>query len=147
METHEAAQAAIASEENAPEGDNPNPRVLLLMQLEGMKLQLEALFSFVFVIYFSFSFFWWCRVCFWALDGNSGTIALYILIYIYIYHVLAFFTFDGCPYLLHELASIKLVYMIQVFVRGCILCFSSLIVYIYHLPSSMVCVQLWNLMT
>ena len=84
MEAHEATQAAIASEENAPEGDNPDPRVLLLMQLEGMKLQLEALFSFVFVIYFSFSFFWWCRVCFWALDGNSGTIALYIYIYIYI---------------------------------------------------------------
>ena len=57
MEAHEATQAAIASEENALEGDNPDPRVLLLMQLEGMKLQLEALFSFVFVIYFSFSFF------------------------------------------------------------------------------------------
>ena len=94
MEAHEATQAAIASEENAPEGDNPDPRVLLLMQLEGMKLQLEALFSFVFVISFSFSFlflffflffFLWCPICFWALDGNSGTIALYIYIYIYIY--------------------------------------------------------------
>ena len=56
MEAHEATQAAIASEENALEGDNPDPRVLLLMQLEGMKLQLDALFSFVFVISFSFSF-------------------------------------------------------------------------------------------
>ena len=56
MEAHEATQAAIASEENALEGDNPDPRVLLLMQLEGMKLPLAALVSFVFVISFSFSF-------------------------------------------------------------------------------------------
>ena len=112
MEADKVAQATAAPKENAPKDDITDPTVLLMAQLEGTIPQLEVLFSSTFEFY-SYIHIYIYIMC------------LFILPMMVVFPCCTSFLIFFCLPFAMRFTSFCLVWMIHIYVRGCIICFAS----------------------